>query len=91
MRSIDPWKAISTCFGNTCIGTDYEFAEMRRTQLEPPSWTCDHCNTVNPREQMHCGHCGAPHTAACDKGAHPYDEDPSEWEPDVDAEYEVLM
>jgi len=43
--------------------------EFTRTQIRPveSSWTCVYCSCINPQENVHCEHCGAPHTEKPEK------------------------
>jgi hypothetical protein len=51
-------------FGNTVFVEDRDLFMGQRTEIGPlpTKWTCQYCNCVNPPENVHCEHCGAPHT-----------------------------
>jgi transcription elongation factor Elf1 len=51
-------------FGNTVFVDDTDLFRAQRTEIGPlpTKWTCQYCNCVNPPGNVHCEHCGAPHT-----------------------------
>ena len=95
-------------FGNTVFVDTRQIFLGQRTETEPlpTSWTCTYCHCVNPPENVHCEHCGAPHVekkpeqkreltwpeaqqllkmgVITEEEASNYD--PSQYEPDEDAE-----
>ncbi len=65
----EPWRMPGSAFyGHTCALTEAEmFGNFRATFDETArreDWTCMYCRCINPRENVHCEHCGAPHREA---------------------------